>query len=72
MWSIQDKEGEEIVLNWKHMTPSEQAARLRKVKKEAVKAAKELFYPDIVFEKIENAKTPRDVDNIMINAMRYL
>lgn len=60
------------MLNRKNMTPKERQARLNTCKKEATKAARELFYPEIVFKKIENAKTPRDVNNIMIDARRYL
>lgn len=40
---------------------------LKKYKKEAIIAAKELFYPQEIENKIRNAKTEAEVSNIMFN-----
>lgn len=43
---------------------------LRKYKKEAIKAAKELYYGEDVIEKIKEAKTENQIRNIMEEARK--
>ena len=42
--------------------------KLEQYKKDSIKTAKQLFYPQAVIEKIKNAKTVYEVDRIMTQA----
>ena len=56
----------------KKLTKKQKMAALRNYRKEAITAARELFYPPEVVTKIRLADTEREISDILMNARKKM